>query len=382
MGLVGIRRSVRYVVVAALLSAAVGLPASLVPRASAAPQPPERSPTPGAGREVDLRPRFTAGEELKYVMNLENDGSTEMPGVPASKQTSRQQIEFRLKTISSDPEKGSTVELIYDSLQIHIDAGENKVDFDSRKPAATSPARKTPGKPATNKPSTSKPAPAKTSPSRSQPGQKARPGSPAPATTEPEPDLSIDPLAEPADPTESLVEALKPIVGSKLTLTVAPDGSITQVTGGSELSSALVGRYAGPITDPQGVKDLFGPIFSVRNAKASARVGEKWQHADTLDLALLGKLRLTTDHTLKSASGGKATVDFRGTIGLDSEATDAGQAFRLTDTRYEGSYIWDTDRGSLDAMQQVQSFTLAGDMEGASIKVKNNGRVKIERQRR
>lgn len=304
------------------------------------------NPAPRAtGREIDLRPKFKAGSELKYVMTLENDGSTEMPPLEPLKQTSRQQIEFRLKTVSTDPEKGSTVELIYDAIKIQLEAGDSKLDFDSRKPGGTAPPAK------------------KTSQRGRQP---AAAGDPSDAE----------------DATASLVEALKPIVGAKLTLTVAPDGTITQVTGGQELSGALVGKYAGPITDPQGVKDLFGPIFSLRNAKATARMGEKWQNVDKIDLALLGRLRLTTDYTLKSVSGSRATVDFRGGIDLDTEGGLENQAFKLTDTRYEGSYIWDTEAGALETMDQVQAFTLGGEMEGTVVKIHNNGKVKIERQRR
>lgn len=310
------------------------------PRETTAPQP--RT----GGREADLRPKFRLGDDLRYVMTLENDGATEMPGIESSKQTSNQQIEFHLKTISTDPEKGSTVELVYDSLKIHIDAGENKFEYDSKKPAG--------GKPS---------APA----NRRSPAKGPANSSPADA----DPDASA-----------AMIEALKPLIGTKMTLTVAPDGTITSVTGGQEISSALVGQYAGPIIDPQGVKDLFGPIFSVRSAKTSASMGEKWQHVDRLDLSLLGKLRLTTDHTLRSLSGSKATVDFRGQIELDTESGLEDQAFKLKDTRYEGSYIWDIEAGALDSMHQVQAFTLAGDMAGSSVSIKNNGRVKIERQRR
>ncbi|GMV24203.1 MAG: hypothetical protein AMXMBFR58_02340 [Phycisphaerae bacterium] len=313
----------------------------LAPAARAQSTQPNEKAVRLAPGEVDLRPRFRVGDELKYVMTLENDGSTQIPPLEPSSQTSRQQIEFRLKTISTDPEKGSVVELIYDSLRVSLEAGDQKVEFDSRK---QSPARKQNQKPA--------------------------------RATDP------DPLGEPADPAESLTDALAPIAGSKLTLTIDPDGTITQVTGGSELAAALVGRYAGPIADPQGVKDLFGPIFSLRKAKPSAAPGEKWQHVDRLEFPMLGKLRLTTDYTLKSASRGKATVDFRGTMDLDTETGVQDQSIKLKDTRYEGSYIWDTEAGALDSMQQVQKFTLDGEMQGATVKITSNGRVKIERQRR
>jgi hypothetical protein len=110
-------------------------------------------------------------------------------------------------------------------------------------------------------------------------------------------------------------------------------------------------------------------------------VGEKWQHVDRMDLSMLGSLRLTTDHHLKSASGGRATVDFKGKIEMDSEGAGAPQAFKITDTRYEGSYIWNTELGALETMQQVQEFSLGGGTPEAALKLRNNGKVKIERRR-
>ncbi len=365
---------------AGVLCAAGGSPAAGAgarPGESLPSQPRESTAPRTGGREVDLRPKFKSGAELRYVMTLENDGATEMPGIEPTRQTSRQQIDFRLKTVSSDPEKGSVVELIYDAIKIHLDAGATKIDYDSRKPASgkapssQTPSSKTPGSRT----------PAGKSPANRPPANKSPASTPPPGQQPANPGGLPDIDAPDVDPSEAMIGALKPLVGSKMTLTVAPDGTITNVSGGKEISSALVGQYAGPITDPQGVKDLFGPVFSVRNAKPTAHVGEKWQYVDRIDLALLGKLRLTTDHTLKSASGTRATVDFRGQIELDTEGGVEGQAFKLTDTRYEGSYVWDTEHGALEGMEQVQAFTLAGDAGGASIKVKNNGTVRIERQR-
>lgn len=337
--------------------AASSLMLAPVPQASAS-APAQPASRASSGKEIDLRPRFKEGEELRYVMTLENDGLTEIAGLDSSKQKSWQQIEFRMKTIASDPQTGSTVELIYDTLRVTLDAGETKLQYDSTKKNVAPAKSAKPGGRNTSRPSSAKP------------GSKAK-GDPV------EDLLSQDE----ADPSESFLNALESVVGSKLTLKVAPDGSITSVEGGEGLSSALVSKYAGPITDPQGVKDLFGPIFSVRAAKTTARVGESWQHVDRMDLSMLGALRLVTDHQLKSASGDRATVDFKGKIEMDSEGAAPMQSFKLTDTRYEGSYIWNTGIGALETMQQVQEFSLSGGTADAAIKLRNNGKVKIERRR-
>lgn len=309
-------------------------PDSIPGFAQPAPREPSKTIRPGTGREVDLRPRFRVGEDLRYVMVLENDGVTEMPPLESSKQNSRQRVEFRLRTVETDPEKGSTVELIYEAIRVTIDSGDTKIEYDSAKPAQS------------------------------------------PRSRVPAPDPALP------DPSAALAEALAPVVGTTLTLTVLPDGSITGVSGGSELSSALAGRFAGPIADPQGVKDLFGPIFTSRSPKPTAKQGESWRHEDVIDLALLGRLRLTTDHTLKSVKGDTATIDFQGRMELDSEAAAMPRGIRLSDTVYKGAYLWDSASGSLESMEQTQGFTLSGDMEGASVRISSKGTVRIERRRR
>lgn len=292
----------------------------------------------GSGREVDLRPKFRVGEDLRYVMLLENDGVTEMPPLESSKQTSRQRVEFRLRTIETDPQKGSTVELIYEAIRVTIQSGDTTIEYDSTKPAAGGRGR---GK------------------------DRGR---------------DADPLAP--DQSADLAQALSPVVGTTLTLTVQPDGTISRVTGGGELSGALAGRFAGPIADPQGVKDLFGPIFTTRGPSGSARVGETWRHEDLIDLAMLGRLRLTTDHTLASVKGDTATIDFSGRMDLDSESAAMPRGIRLSDTVYKGVYRWDSASGSLESMEQTQGFTLTGDMEGNSVRIRSKGTVRVDRLRR
>lgn len=339
---------------------------------AAPPEPVHPASTPAhAPGEVDLRPKFKVGDELKYVMTLENNGSTEMPPLEPSKQTSRQQIEFRLKTVSADPEKGSTVELIYDSMKLHLEAGDQKLDYDSKNPSKGS----TPG-------SSSKPSVKGGQPSKKAPAQRGKQGQPGGGSPAPEDPAEIGLGDDPAELSAAALEsALKPIVGAKMTLKVAPDGTITEVTGGQELAGALASKYAGPIADPQGVKDLLSSIFTTRSVKLFAKSGDTWQNVDRIDLSMLGKLRLTTNYTLKGTAGGRATIDFRGSMDLDTEGGLDAQPVKLTDTRYEGSYLWDTNSGTLETLSQTQAFTLGGDVGGTNVKIKSSGTTKIERQR-
>lgn len=295
-----------------------------------------------SAQQVDLRPRFKAGQELRYTMTLKGVNDSKIDGLPeaSQKQVSDQRIDFHLKVVSSDSEKGSTVQLVYDALQLKLQAGDTKVEFDSTKPAK---------KPAA-------------------PKAKAPAGSP-PAT---------DPLADAS--TDQLDSVLRSLVGTTLTLTVAPDGTITQVTGGEQLAGALAMAGSGQLADPQGVRDLFGPVLSTRATKAQAKVGETWQHVDKVEVGLLGNLKITTNYKLASAAGSTATVKFDGKIDLDSEASAQTPTFKLNDTRYEGSYLWDTEAGALRSLDQVQAFTLEGNTQGMKMNLRSDATVKITRR--
>lgn len=110
----------------------LGLVAALPLAAQPRTETPPPSPGVRQGTTVDLRPRFTKGQELRYVMVIE---SRQGDGPADERSTSRQEIGLLLRCTSADPEKGATLQLVYESLKASIRTGVVDTEFDSTKPA-------------------------------------------------------------------------------------------------------------------------------------------------------------------------------------------------------------------------------------------------------
>lgn len=247
---------------------------------------------PARAQKVDLRPRWEKGAQWRFRMETSSVNSIKM-GDEASRRTSAsQEAQLLLKVIDSQPEADSTVELIIESSKATADGPDGKRRFDS-----------------------------------SRPGDK--------------------------DAKDRFGDGLRALVGLKLTLTVAPDGHISRITGGEGLMSS---DLVAPFTNPDKASDLFGPILSLKKGDGFASVGQSWENEDRIDTGLLGRIRVSNRHTLRSAAGGTARVVTDGTIEADSESPDSPITIR--DGKVTGSYEWDTRAGMLRRMDSRVSFKI------------------------
>ncbi|MFA6043688.1 MAG: DUF6263 family protein [Phycisphaerales bacterium] len=98
-------------------------------------------PTAGAmvhaerGPEVDLRPKFKKGDEIRFTMNLDTAGRQVTPGAGDQSTSTTQQIGLLLRVKDSNPETGATLDLVYESFKMNVKAATGDVSFDSTKPA-------------------------------------------------------------------------------------------------------------------------------------------------------------------------------------------------------------------------------------------------------
>lgn len=304
---------------------------------------------------ADLRPKFEKGQESRYRMEIGSESVTESPDPeaepaadPATKnvkpgtkpktaepkgmgtikatQKMTQSLGLRFKVVNVDAQKTATVELIYDSLKVAIDGPDGKVDFDSsKKPAA--PAAKSPAG-------------------------------------------SADP-----DRTSNLAR----VVGSTLTLTIDKDGNITKVSGGEGLVPSSPDDPAGSLVSSAGVKELWGPIFTMRKSTGSASVGEKWKTSDTMDMSPIGRFSITTESVLKSLSGGMANVEFKGVIAPAVESSAGLMGFQVKNSKHEGSYRWDTLRGMLSTLEMTQVVEIEGGGQGFMLNSKSTTKTSVKR---
>ncbi|MBI1191455.1 MAG: hypothetical protein GC200_12340 [Tepidisphaera sp.] len=155
-----------------------------VPLGALAPQRCDAMIAPDRGPEVDLRPKFKKGEEIRFTLNLDSSGKQVVPGTTDQTSSSTsQQIGLLLRVRDANPETGASLDLVYESFKMNVKAPTGDVSFDSSKPA------------------------------------------------------------DKDDPTD---QVLRSIVGLTLKVKVNADGDITSVEGGGDgLAGALAGQFTG-----------------------------------------------------------------------------------------------------------------------------------------
>lgn len=362
---------------------------------------PSTTPTKVPGPEgvlIDLRPKFRLGQEQRYVLEINSSskltsgGVAAGPGAGESKtggntsdentqlQRMTQTIGLVFKTRAVD-DQGTTVDIITESVKIRMETDDFVAEFDSAKPR-TGPST---GVPTTGVPTTGAPAtgtPAATNPTRSTPTAR-QPGTTRPATSRgPSGSGGGAPARTPGgvDPemSELLGSLVAPMVGSKTTYVVGKNGEIKNVSsdstatpGGGALTAAL-GQLAGT----GGVGGLGGGLGGGIGGGGSSnwmlngslptgglvRVGQSWTSQDRLGASPLGDMAMTSTHTLRSASGGVATVGFTTRMEPNS-AANSGSGGGLAGAQLDGAsgtgtYRWDLTQGSLIEMSSQLNTTM------------------------
>lgn len=266
--------------------------------------------------DVDLRPRFQVGQDVRFRLETSAVSDNQMPGGGAQQTKDAQDIVVRLSP-KEVTEAGSTVELTYESIKVTIE------------------------------------------------------GSPRGPQT-------FDSAQDPAADTNPFAQALRPLVGMTLTLKIDANGNITEVTGAENAALNRRNPFASRLTTTPGVSALFGRIISANRASGQASVGQSWQTVDAFDQGPMGRLKLTADSTLMSHDSNKAAIDIKGTFALDSDAA-AASMLKLTEGTYTGQAVWDTAAGMLHSMNVSQVTSLEGDTAVGRVATKRTSTEKVTR---
>lgn len=325
--------------VLAMLATLSGVFACTWTPAVAAPAAVESLHEPG---QVDLRPRFVAGQQTRYTLETGSRSTLTCDQVPEmnGKQSMSQALGLTLRVLEATSD-GATLELVYDTVRIKYESDDGSAEFDSAAPT----------RPTGNRPPTG-------------------------AAPQADPELS-----------RALESMVRGMVGAKLKIQTDSAGNIVSVTGDGGISSAArsfmqsagQGLPGMPSSIPTGADAARWLIGGTRGT-GLARVGETWTNEDTLGGTPLGDFRMTTRHTLRSHSGGTAKVAFSGR----AEAASAAAApsllgFQLKGCTHEGAYEWDTARGMLSSMETDMRVSLEGSMTGVALKHESVNTVKVRR---
>ncbi len=280
---------------------------------------PDRSKT----GKVDLRPRFTVGQDVRLKLSTEEVTKTTLAGETGLNQDSSSSREMVVSLrCTGKQEANSVVEMKIESLRATMQgAGIEGTDgsFDSSKP-------------------TSK------------------------------------------DGEGMLGQALRPLVGQVFVLVFDKDGNITSVKGNEKLGGSAMGGIAGQLGSMSGVQMLLSPITTPGKSSGEASVGQTWTTHDVID-SPFGRLKMLTDYKLASHSGGVADVPIKGTLELDSESGGLGQALavKLKKSEYSGRMKWDTERGMIQSMDVSQAIGIEATPGGQLVQFAQTNTTKIQR---
>ncbi|MBC7834744.1 MAG: hypothetical protein H7Y88_06545 [Phycisphaerales bacterium] len=167
--------------------------------------------------------------------------------------------------------------------------------------------------------------------------------------------------SKPASKDDQTGASMRGSVGAPFTIELDSQGNISKVTG----ADMLAGPLAEQLGSPDAAKNMLGPIFTRSAGDGMAAVGETWMNEDEMSMGPMGGMKMTTEHKLVSARGGKAVVTITGKLESQSEGMEA--ALKITESKYDGRYVWDTELGMLDEMTMTQGLTMSGEMQGAKM---------------
>ena len=287
--------------------------------------PPQRQ-SGDAAAVINLRPKFEVGKPQRFRIDLTARGKDVAPASPGTPSTPidtsmSQEIEISLVAREVDAERGSTLDLVYESMKISM---------------------KTPD------------------------GQQ----------------LTIDTNSKDKD--DPLAGLLAPLAGLKVAIQMDKDGNITTMDAGAggalpmDPAALLGGGGNGPsINAADVVRNLLGPVTTTAKSPGQASVGESWTTQDTINAAW-GRMQLSTTHTLSSHRGNVATIDTRGRFDLlPSSSTSPAPTIR--DSMYTGRTSWNTQARMIDEMTLKQRLVINKGASGTSsqemdVKVKRLGR--------
>lgn len=286
------------------------------------PQKPDKSQ-----KAYDLRPKFVAGRESRFIMKSESSSVTEplkknKKNATTSKSESSMQleIELRLRTTSVEEDGSAELELVYESYKLKS-TGATELEFDSDRPPAG---------------------------------------------------------GDDSGGTEGMINSLLDgIVGTTLTLHADADGNISSITGGEAL--ALLGGSDGAGAALAST-NWIAAAASEGNAGAR-RIGERWANRDELGGGSpLGDFDMITTHTFKRVRGDVAEVEFVTAMETAASGGKQRDARQLDSAGGKGKYLWDLERGELQELTSEQTSVIESGSGDEATKMTSTQKVHVKRR--
>lgn len=297
----------------AILLSLVLLPAFTAAPALAQVKPESRVPK---GAEVDLRPRFTKGQEVRLKMALDSKGMGQAEGETDGTST-KQEIGVLLRCTAVDPEKGYTLDMVYESFKASIKNGVADVDFDSTKPA------------------------------------------------------------NPDNPFDSILRSL---VGMTQAVVMDKNGEITSVSGGEGLSG-LAGGMGAQFSAGDVFKSMFGPITTTKQGVPKATVGQTWTTQSSIEGLAGSTRIETTYTLASASGGKATITSVGKVLMEPSSGNGKTPQVRISDSTITGKTVWDLEAGMLTESESRQRLTIQTRRDNKTENTTQEMNVKVTRVR-
>lgn len=264
--------------------------------------------------DVDLAPKWTAGEEVVFEYFTDSTRKDEVPAFKMSQeQRTRQEMTIRRRVVEAGP-MGTVLELVFERIKVVVTQGRMFMLYDSRKP--------------------------------------------------PDPDRS-----------NVLEDAIKPCLNIPIRIVLNPDGTVRE-TSGLPPPPTVDGRVRPLILDDELLRNSLSPMYGLGKQPSRAKVGESWgfneelpgtsartliRHKRTLDSVdgSIAKVRSIASAELKPVDGAKPS----NTLLADFSCTTQNQ--------------WDLSRGRLGWMVLEQKLVMHGVYKQARSEQTNTVRMTL-----
>ncbi len=266
-------------------------------------------PTLGAEKGVSLRPKLTKGATTRFTVTAEGTNTTRADAFAQGQmtQTINREVRVAHRVIEAN-DSGAVIELTYERIKIEVKAPALNMNyaFDSQSPASK-------------------------------------------------------------DAGNAVAEAMRPLVGATITLTLGTDGQITSVKAPQNL--AKPGRLGGlphELLDPTFVKKTYGGLYCVNNPVFTAAPGETWSFNESRELFAGTRLNIGYSYKLSNANGNDANISFTGKAEVVAPAPNANKGderpkLDLKEAKFEGSVVWDSKAGMARSCTRFERTSFAMD---------------------
>lgn len=323
------------------------------PAAPSSPRGPNASPSnpPTDARissgTVSLRPRFVAGETIRYVMTVNTDQANASADEPdlASQQQMEQTMELAMHVVESSTQ-GATIEISVERARMSV---KNEIAMASADSATAGQ-------------------------------QPTRPGTPTPPRQETAEDRALR---------GDLEIVVKQMASEKMSVVVDGTGKITSMTGGDRLAGggsasqllSVAGAGSVPMPNPMSGNALQWLVQGANGQPHEVRLGQTWTNTDNLGRTPLGNFSMRTKHTVRSIRSNGAEIKFDGSIETTQASNQSASegAAQISDSLYSGSYTWDSGKGQLSRMDGRLEAKIAMTLLGARVESKSKTQMTCER---